>query len=356
MNIKILHKRISTLLLTAILIPNFGFGQSNYSVNAVEKNSETSHSEMSNLPRFIRDLSGDVRFTQIESDSQYQTEADELIETLGRESKKNVVLVNRTALRFDILMNEFTRRLTAADVPSNLRGKKLWSLNLTQLLAENSEISKAVYTLQETLAEAEKAGVILAVEDIANNAGKLPYNAEISEILRKSAVSGKVRFVSSSTIDEFEMQISADEQISKWFAKVEVKSEDERYKFVGDKIAPDLQEMLQNAEANQTVEIILQGNDLKNRKLHNFLTENNVRIVSEFKDFGAMTIELPVSLVESLSNIRAAQHLSLNKEVGSSVSDLYETIGMVNAQAAELTSSELYSLMSGNSTFQKLHR
>ena len=136
MKFKTLNASLSPLLILTLLIPNFVFGQSNNSGNLQNESNKTSRNETVNLPKYVRDVTEETRIGQIQTTKEYQNEADEIVESLGVSAKKNIVLVDKTAVSFDVLMNELALRLTTQDAPPNLRGKKLWQLNLNQLLSQ----------------------------------------------------------------------------------------------------------------------------------------------------------------------------------------------------------------------------
>ncbi|HMS43679.1 MAG TPA: hypothetical protein PKE69_25850, partial [Pyrinomonadaceae bacterium] len=244
MNFKNLNAKITPFVISALLIPNFVFGQTNTAVNLSDNMG--SINETVKLPNYVRDLTEEARAGQIRTISEYQAEADEIVDSLNGSANKNVILVDKTVVQFDVLVNEVALRLTQ-NTPTNLLGKKLWRVDLNRIMAENDKISQAVSELNKILLNAENGRVIVAIENVVNNAGKIPYSAEIAQVLRGAAKRGKVRILSASSISEFETQITADSEMSKYFARVEVKMEDNRYKFVGDKISPDLQEMIQNS-------------------------------------------------------------------------------------------------------------
>ena len=83
--------------------------------------------------------------------------------------------------------------------------------------------------------------------------------------------------------------------------------------FIGDKISPDLRELIAGADPNQRVKVILQADDINDPALRSVLKRNNVRVQNSDQGLDMLVLELPVRVAEAIADARGAKHLSLDR-------------------------------------------
>ena len=97
---------------------------------------------------------------------------------------------------------------------------------------------------------------------------------------------------------------------------VMTKSDSNDKQFKGDKLSPDLREMIQNAGSHaDRVSLILQADDLS--KLAKLLKSNGVRVDARYPQLGAVKIEAPLGILEKLAASGNTRYLSLDRRVQS---------------------------------------
>ena len=84
--------------------------------------------------------------------------------------------------------------------------------------------------------------------------------------------------------------------------------------FVGDKISPDLREMM-GSDPNKVVKVILQSDDMNNSALLAVLDRNNVTIDSRLDSMNMLVVNMPVRVAEEIAAVQGARHLSLDQPV-----------------------------------------
>ncbi len=125
-----------------------------------------------------------------------------------------------------------------------------------------------------------------------------------------------MQVISTTSADGYSTEIASDVQLKDRFKKVDLNGSDDSSddSFVGDKISPDLREMMANAAPNQKVKVILQSDDINNPELLAILQNNNVKIENRAEGLNMLIIELPVTAAEQIAAVRGAKHLSLDRK------------------------------------------
>jgi hypothetical protein len=116
-----------------------------------------------------------------------------------------------------------------------------------------------------------------------------------------------------STLAFGQMTIPARSKIQLSDAGIAKESADDP--FVGDKLSPDLRELIAGSDQNRTVKVILQSDDIDNPQLLNALKRSNVRIEARAAALKMLVIDLPIRAAEAIAAEQGVKHLSLDREV-----------------------------------------
>ena len=86
--------------------------------------------------------------------------------------------------------------------------------------------------------------------------------------------------------------------------------------FTGDRISPDLREMIQSGGSpSDRVSLILQADDIRDGRLATLLKSNGVRVDARFPAFGAIKINAPLGVIEKVAAGGNTRYLSLDRRV-----------------------------------------
>ena len=136
-------------------------------------------------------------------------------------------------------------------------------------------------------AEASKGKVAIYLDDVASFSSQTPVlGPKVAENLYRVLSQGKIQILSAADPDTFETQIAGDSKLRSRFEKVEIAAENNDDSFVGDKLSPDLRELVAGADQDRTVKVILQSDDIDNPQLLNVLKSNNIAIESRAEATG----------------------------------------------------------------------
>src|SRR5215204_347231 len=294
---------VSLILIISILLTPLVNGQRKTAAQRNLPSAPTQHEESGfENSYYVEDLStaaleGRIRFTE-----GLDAEVEKVEKALAAKTrdKKGTIIVDKYGSKRFAVLDNLALEITRENVSSNLRGKRLLKVNLAQIVAgaeREAEIDARLETVFASI-EKVKSGVIVFIEDVASFSQNNPlFGAQTAGKLRQFLSDGKIQFVSTGTVENYNTEVLADNLLKKRFAKIDLNDENSEDSFVGDKISPDLREILAK-EPNKTVKVILQADDINNAALRNIFAAHGVAIEGEAKALNMLVLDLPVRAAE----------------------------------------------------------
>ena len=148
------------------------------------------------------------------------------IQILSRRTKNNPVLIGEPGVGKTAIVEWIAKKIAENDIPDNLLGKKIISLDMWALLAgamfkwEFEERFKAV------IHEVEKSDgqIILFIDEIHTivGAGNAEWQADAGNLLKPSLARGELHLIWATTINEYRKYIEKDAALERRFANVMV--------------------------------------------------------------------------------------------------------------------------------------
>lgn len=269
---------------------------------------------------YIEDLSqsaekGKIRLTE---GLENEVEKVENILTSTAKDKKGTIVIDKFGGKRLAVIDNLALRLLNGNVSKELRGKRLLKINLAQIALSAKNEAEINTRLETAFVPIEKIKdqVIVIVEEISSFSQNNPlFGVQISAKLRNTLANGKIQVISTGTIEDYNKEILADNLLKKRFGKIDLNEENSEDSFVGDKLSPDLRELVNNSDPSQKVKVILQSDDIGNPQLRGILQKNGISIESEAKNLNMLVIDLPVRAAEEIASLRGAKHLSLDREL-----------------------------------------
>ena len=89
---------------------------------------------------------------------------------------------------------------------------------------------------------------------------------------------------------------------------------------MGDRVSQDLRDVVNSADASERVSVILQGEDLKNEALNDFIKSSGARVSGSYAGLGAQALEIPAPEFEKiwadlpLDDLRLADFLGATRQ------------------------------------------
>jgi len=150
-----------------------------------------------------------------------------VIQILCRRTKNNPCLVGEPGVGKTAIVEGLARRIVEGDVPENLRGIALRTLDMGALVAGAKYRGEFEERLRAVLDECKQAEgrIILFVDEVhlVLGAGKSDGAMDAANLLKPMLGRGELRMVGATTLDEYRQHIEKDPAFERRFQKVLVK-------------------------------------------------------------------------------------------------------------------------------------
>ena len=163
-------------------------------------------------------------------------ETERLIKTLNRRRKSNVVLVGEAGVGKTAVVEGLALKIAKNDVPDCLKDFKIYSLNITNLLAGSrfrGDFEEKVEYLVEELKKDEKS--ILFIDEIHTvlgcGTGSRNEGLDAANMLKPALSRGQIRCIGATTYDEYKNSFVKDKAFARRFQKVVVNEPNEEDTF-----------------------------------------------------------------------------------------------------------------------------
>ena len=157
-------------------------------------------------------------------------EIETVIGILSRKNKNNPALVGEPGVGKTAIAEGLAQRIAAGNVPPQLKDKKLYSLNMANLVAGTKYRGEFEERLRDVLEEIRRAGdVILFVDEMHTivGAGAAEGAIDAANILKPALGRGEIQLMGATTLDEYRKCIEKDPALERRFRPVTVEEPSE---------------------------------------------------------------------------------------------------------------------------------
>ncbi len=158
-----------------------------------------------------------------------EKEIDTVIGILSRKNKNNPALVGEPGVGKTAIAEGLAQRMAAGTVPPQLKNKKLYSLNMANLVAGTKYRGEFEERLRDVLAEIRRAGdVILFVDEMHTivGAGAAEGAIDAANIFKPALGRGELQMLGATTLEEYRKFIEKDPALDRRFRPVMVEEPD----------------------------------------------------------------------------------------------------------------------------------
>ncbi len=156
-------------------------------------------------------------------------EIDTVIGILSRKNKNNPALVGEPGVGKTAIAEGLAQRMAAGAVPPQLKNKRLYSLNMANLVAGTKYRGEFEERLRDVLAEIRRTGdVILFVDEMHTivGAGAAEGAIDAANILKPALGRGELQMLGATTMTEYKKFIEKDPALERRFRPVMVEEPD----------------------------------------------------------------------------------------------------------------------------------
>ena len=199
---------------------NFGesFSKPNYSTDYDNKGGGNF-----DLSKFGTDLTEKAREGKLDPVIGRGKETERLIQVLCRRTKNNPVLIGEPGVGKSAVVDGLAQAIVDGKVPDALRGKTVFSLDLTSLVAGTRYRGDFEERLKGALASIKQNGnIILFIDEIHTilKAGSSEGGLDVANILKPMLARGELQTIGATTLEEFRKQFEQDPALERRFQQI----------------------------------------------------------------------------------------------------------------------------------------
>ncbi len=184
-------------------------------------------SETPYLDNFGKDLTALAKAGSLDRVIGREEEVSRVSEILSRRKKNNPVLLGEAGVGKTAIVEGLAIKIVENDVPSNLKGKRVVSLDITTMIAGTKYRGEFEERMTKLLQELEgNNNVILFIDELHTivGAGGGSNALEASNILKPALARGVIQCIGATTLDEYRQHIEKDKALERRFQKVSVEA------------------------------------------------------------------------------------------------------------------------------------
>lgn len=146
------------------------------------------------------------------------TEIARIVQILARRDKNNPVLLGEPGVGKTAIIEGLAKRIINGDVPESLLNKKIFSLDLSLLVAGAMYRGEFEGRLKQLLDEIrEDPNIILFIDELHTivGAGAAAGSLDAANILKPSLARGEIRLIGATTLEEYKKHIETDSALER---------------------------------------------------------------------------------------------------------------------------------------------
>lgn len=193
--------------------------------NADTDNKDGGKENESMLSQFGRDLTKLAKDGKIDPVIGRQKEIERVIQILSRRTKNNPCLIGEPGVGKTAIAEGLALKIVSGEVPELLKDKKIYSLDLTGMVAGTKYRGDFEERIKKVIDEVKNAkDVILFIDEVHTliGAGSAEGAADAANILKPSLARGELQIIGATTIEEYRKHIEKDAALERRFQPVMV--------------------------------------------------------------------------------------------------------------------------------------
>ena len=182
------------------------------------------------LDRFARNLVEDAKNGKLDPVIGRDEEIRRVLQILSRRTKNNPILIGEPGTGKTAIVEGLAHRILRGDVPENLKGKQIYSLDMGALIAGAKYQGEFEERLKGVISEVTQSQgeIILFIDEIHTlvGAGQTQGAMDAANILKPALARGELRSIGATTLDEYQKYFEKDKALERRFQTVSVDEPD----------------------------------------------------------------------------------------------------------------------------------
>ncbi len=182
-------------------------------------------SDTKTLDQYSRDLTAMAAEGQLDPVIGRSNEIARVVQILSRRTKNNPVLIGEPGVGKTAIAEGLAQMVVAGEVPEDLKGKRIISLDLTSMLAGTKYRGDFEERIKAAIKETQRAGdVILFIDELHTiiGAGAAEGAIDAANIIKPVLGRGEIQIIGATTLNEYRKHIEKDTALERRFQPVNV--------------------------------------------------------------------------------------------------------------------------------------
>ena len=179
------------------------------------------------LEKYGRNINEAVKAGKVDPVIGRDEEIRSITRVLSRRTKNNPVLIGEPGVGKTAIVEGLALRIERGDVPSSLKNKTIWELDMASLVAGAKYRGEFEERLKKVLNEVKKSegSIIMFIDEIHMivGTGNTEGAMDTSNILKPMLARGEIHVIGATTLNEYRKYIEKDGALERRFQKIIVK-------------------------------------------------------------------------------------------------------------------------------------
>ncbi|MBO5369586.1 MAG: ATP-dependent Clp protease ATP-binding subunit, partial [Clostridia bacterium] len=152
-------------------------------------------------------------------------EIERVVQILSRRTKNNPCLIGEPGVGKTAVAEGLAQKIVSGEIPEILKGKKIFSLDLSAMIAGTKYRGEFEERIKKALDEVKKdANIILFIDEVHTliGAGAAEGAMDAANILKPLLARGELQLIGATTLDEYRKNIEKDAALERRFQPVTV--------------------------------------------------------------------------------------------------------------------------------------
>ena len=176
------------------------------------------------LEKYGRDITVEAKKGKIDPVIGRDDEIRSITRVLSRKTKNNPVLIGEPGVGKTAIVEGLALRIIKGDVPSSLKDKTVWELDMASLIAGAKYRGEFEERLKKVLNEIKKSegDIIMFIDEIHMivGTGRTDGAMDTSNILKPMLARGEIHVIGATTLNEYRQYIEKDGALERRFQKI----------------------------------------------------------------------------------------------------------------------------------------